>query len=194
VAKGTGTTTGAEQRDIEAKNTDILHIKTGDKHQSKQLTLDIYTWWYWLLFILLIAGAATTIVVYRRQVKLDADVAGRRNSRANKVARKRLKVAEGFMKSHDSDHFYDELLKAMWGYLSDKLNIQASQLNRQNIVDTLTQRGVATDLSQRVINILDNCEMARYTPDASLDSSVEALYNEASTTINDLEKCKIARK
>lgn len=194
VAKGSGTTMNADQRDIEAKNTDILHIKTGDKGQSLDHTPVVRFWWYWGIFGCLLAIALVSLWIYRRQLKLDADVAGRRNSRANKVARKRLKRAEGFMKAHKSEEFYEELLRAMWGYLSDKLNMSASQLTRQNIVDTLSQRGVSTEVSDKIIKILDDCEMARYTPDSSLDSSVEAIYNEATDAINDMEKSKIARK
>ena len=105
----------------------------------------------------------------------------------------RLKAAEGFMKAHKSELFYEETLKALWGYLSDKLNMPASQLTRQNIVDTLSERGVETAVTDKVINLLDKCEMARYTPDSSLDSSVEALYNEATDTINAMEKAKLTR-
>lgn len=194
VAKGSGTTMNADQREIQAKNTDILHIKTGDKNQSLDHTPLVRFWWYWGIFGALLAIALLSLWIYRRQLKLDADVAGRRNSRANKVARKRLKQAEIFMKSHQSEQFYEELLHAMWGYLSDKLNMSASQLTRQNIVDTLSQRGVSPAVSDKIIKILDDCEMARYTPDSSLDSSVEALYNEATDTINDMEKSKINRK
>ena len=142
-----------------------------------------------LLLMMIVATWA-----YSRHMKLDADVVGRRTSMANKVARKRLKAAEKFMHSHKSEQFYEEMLKAMWGYLSDKLNMPASQLTRQNIVDTLSRRGVSSDVSDKVINILDDCEMARYTPDSSLDSSVEALYNEATDVINAMEKSRISKK
>lgn len=193
VAKGSGTTTGGDQRDIEAKNTDILHIKLGASELSKDHTPVIRFWWYWAIFGLLLAVTIAGLLFYRHQLKLDADVAGRRTMRANKVARKRLKKAETFMKTHDSAKFYEEMLRALWGYLSDKLNIPASQLTRQNIVDTLTRHGVSEEISGKVINLLDNCEMARYTPDSSLDSSVEAIYNEATETINAMEKSKITR-
>lgn len=194
VAKGSGTTTGGDQRDIEAKNTDILHIKLGASDLTHDHTPIIRHWWYWAIFGLLLALTVAGLLTYRRQMKLEADVAGKRTLRANKVARKRLKTAESFMKAHDSSRFYEETLKAMWGYLSDKLNIPASQLTRQNIVDTLTRHGVSAEVSEKVISILDNCEMARYTPDSSLDSSVEAIYNEATEAINALEKSSISRK
>lgn len=193
VSKGSGTTISAEQREIEAKNTDILHIKTGDKGLSKSYTPVIRLWWYWALFGLVLAALIAALYAASRRDRLNADVAGRRNARANKVARKRLKSAEGFMKNHQSDKFYEETLRAMWGYLSDKLNIPASQLTRDNIVARLTAKGVAPELADRVISILDRCEMARYTPDSSAESSVEALYNETADTINSIEKAKFGR-
>ncbi len=193
VAKGSGTTISAEQRDIEAKNTDILHIKTGDKGLRKNYTPVVRFWWYWALFGLILAALIAAFYIASRRDRLNADVAGRRNARANKVARKRLKAAEGFMKSHQSDRFYEETLRAMWGYLSDKLSIPASQLTRDNIVARLTGKGVSPELADRVISILDRCEMARYTPDSSADSSVEALYNETADTINAIEKTKFGR-
>lgn len=190
VAKGSGTTISAEQREIEAKNTDILHIKTGQKNLSREHNPIIYNWWYWALPVILLLILIVATVVYGRQVRLNADVAGRRNARANKVARRRLRAAEGFMKSRQPEQFYEAMLKAMWGYLGDKLSMPVSQLTRQNIVETLTGRGVSQENADKVIYVLDQCEMARYTPDSSSEASVEALYNEATGTINALEKSK----
>lgn len=194
IAKGSGTTISAEQREIEARNTDILHIKTGDKHLSLAHEPVIFSWWYWTVAALLIVLQVVAILVYGRQVRLNADVAGRRNARASKVARKRLREAEGFMKSRQPEKFYEAMLKAMWGYLGDKLSMPVSQLTRQNIFETLMERGVAEDAANRVLGVLDQCEMARYTPDSSSEASVEAVYNEATSSINELEKSNISKR
>lgn len=194
IAKGSGTTISAEQREIEAKNTDILHIKTGDKKLAKTHDPIIYHWWYWTLAALMVVALVMAIVVYGRRVRLNADVAGRRNARASKVARRRLRQAEGFMKSRQPEQFYESMLKAMWGYLGDKLSMPVSQLTRQNILETLLDRGVDSTTANRVIAVLDQCEMARYTPDSSSEASVEALYDEATSSINDLEKSKISKR
>lgn len=194
VAKGSGTTSSVDQRDIEAKNTDILHIKLGPKNIRVDHTPVIRFWWYWSVFGVLLLIMIVTVWARNRRERMEADVAGRRTSRANKVAAKRLKAAEGFMRVHDSERFYQEVLKAMWGYLSDKLNIPASQLTRQNIVSTLEARGVSAEVSDKLIKILDDCEMARYTPDSSSDTSVEASFRQATETINDLERSRIAKK
>lgn len=194
ISKGSGTTITAEQREIEAKNTDILHIKTGEKNLSKTHDPIIYNWWYWTLAGLLVAALIMSVVIYGRQMRLNADVAGRRNARASKVARKRLREAEGFMKSRQPERFYEAMLKAMWGYLGDKLSMPVSQLTRQNIFETLMDRGVDEDAAERVLAVLDQCEMARYTPDSSSEASVEALYVEATSSINDLEKSRISKR
>lgn len=194
IAKGSGTTISAEQREIEARNTDILHIKTGDKHLSQTHHPLIFNWWYWVVAGLLVVALILAITVYGRQVRLNADVAGRRNARASKVARKSLREAVGFMKSRQPERFYEAMLKAMWGYLGDKLSIPVSQLTRQNISQTLADRGVGEDVAGRIINVLDQCEMARYTPDSSSEASVEAVYNEATSSINELEKSNISKR
>lgn len=194
IAKGTGTSVSAEQMEIEAKNTDILHIKTGTKNLSKVHQPVIFNWWYWAVPVLLVLALVTAVLVYGRQVRLNADVAGRRNARANKVARRRLRAAEKFMKARQPEQFYEAMLKAMWGYLGDKLSMPVSQLTRQNILETLLSRGVTQENADKVIEVLDQCEMARYTPDSSSEASVEALYEEATRTINSLEKSKFNKK
>ena len=194
IAKGSGTTLSQEQRDIEAKNTDILHIKLGDKHLQKEHSPIIYHWFYWTVAGLLLLALILTVVLYGRRARLNADVLGRRNAHAGKVANKRLRAARNYMKAHEPEKFYEEMLKASWGYLSDKLSIPVSQLNRQNISDELLARGVPQETTDRVIAILDACEMARYTPDSGSDSSVEAVYNDASSVINELDKFKFSRR
>ncbi len=194
VVKGSGTTSSVDQRDIEAKNTDILHIKLGDKNLVVNHTPVIRFWWYWSVFGVLLIAMIVAVWLRNRRERIAADVVGRRTSRANKVAGKRLKAAEGYMRAHDSERFYQEVLKAMWGYLSDKLSMPASQLTRQNIVSTLEARGVSAEVSEKVIKVLDDCEMARYTPDSSSDTSVEALFSQATEAINDMERSRIAKK
>lgn len=194
IAKGSGTTISAEQREIEAKNTDILHIKTGDKNLSMTHEPIIYSWWYWAIAGLMVLAIILAVQIYGRQVRLNADVAGRRNARASKVARKRLREAEKFMTSRQPSQFYEALLKAMWGYLGDKLSMPVSQLTRQNISETLLSRGVSQETAEQLIGVLDQCEMARYTPDSSSEASVESVYNDATSLINELEKSNISKR
>ena len=195
VAKGSGATASAEQHDIQAKNTDILHIRPVDRNSlSKHHTLVNSQWWYWALYALLVAILGGAIAASRRQASLNADVAGRRLAKAAKTAKRRLKKAEAAMRVHQPDTFYQEMLNALWGYLSDKLNIPASQLNRQNITAAMEAHNISPDDANRIISVLDQCEMARYTPGSADDATIRQAYDDATDAINSLERQKIKRQ
>lgn len=189
VAKGANSpaTIVSEQQSIQAKNTDILHIKLGDKQLLKDNTPIIYSAWYWLIYILTVVVLAVVIAINAKRIKLSADVIGTKKARANKVAKKRLKAAETFMKKHDIDAFYEELLRAIWGYLSDKLSMPASQLTRQNITEEMLKNGIPQDVINDLISVIDECEMARYTPSIS-DETVSNTFDKTSAIIGKIEQ------
>lgn len=190
VAKGVNSVSTSEsQQDITAKNSDILHIKTGDKGLTPDHSPVVFSWIYWGFYILLALLLATSIILYSKHVKFTADAIGVKRARANKVAKRRLKDAEKAMKLHQTDKFYAELLQALWGYLSDKLTIPASQLTRQNIQQNLSDYNTPQQLIDRVITLIDECEMARYTPNIT-NESVETTYSEVSDVINEMENMK----
>lgn len=189
VAKGVSTPSTTEKKDIEAKNTDIRHIHQGDKGLARNHKPTVLKTYYWILYAILIIGLIAAIYIYGRNARLHADITGRRQSKANKIARKRLKAAAGFMNAGDADKFYEEMLRAVWGYLSDKLSIPVSQLSRDNIVSRLSEKGYPAEVTDSLIAVLDECEMARYTPDSS--SQVDRVYNQGVEAINRMENCKL---
>ncbi len=190
VAKGANSISSAvSQQDITAKNTDIRHIKTGPMSLTFDHNPVIFSWVYWCFYILLALLLATSIILYSKHVKFNADVTGVKKARANKVAKRRLKDAEKAMKLNQTDKFYAELLQALWGYLSDKLSIPVSQLTRQNIQQNLADYNTPQQLIDRVINLIDECEMSRYTPELA-GSSMDKTYNEVSDVINEMENVK----
>ncbi len=93
------------------------------------------------------------------------------------------------MDAHNSDKFYEAVLQAMWGFLSDKLSMPASQLSRENVSEKLHDFGADDAVTDRLINVLDRCEMARYTPMGS-DEQMGNLYQEASEVINTLSSIR----
>lgn len=119
-----------------------------------------------------------------------ADVTGQKLARANKVARRRLRSAQKFLDEKSYDKFYDELLKALWGYLGDKLSLPASRLSRDSIASVLGERGVSQELIDNLITVIDECEMARYTPQLSPDRA-STVFNQASSAINGMEAIKL---
>ena len=174
------------KQSVSSKNSDILHIKLGDLDLQKTHTYVYNSWWYWPCYLLMLAVLVLTVWLYSKQARLNADVQGRRLARAGKVARRRLNSASKAMLAHDSDKFYAELLGAIWGYLGDKLGLPASQLTRDNIAGQLESYGAPKELADTFIGLIDDCEMARYSP-ARSDEQIEQLYNEASRAMNSME-------
>ena len=109
------------------------------------------------------------------------------SKRANKMARRRLRRAAAAMKRHDADAFYDELLTAMWGYLGDKLKMPTSELMRDNVRQVLESRGVAQEISDRFIGIIDSAEFAKYSS-AGGDEDLRKAYDEAADMIDRIER------
>lgn len=183
-------TAAAVDNEIPTEMTDILHIKnlsnTGDDVDTDRA---YGSWQYVLCYLLLICGSGTAIFTYRRRLRLQADVVGRRTARANKVATKHLRHAYADLKADRTDEFYNNLSTAIKGYLSDKLNIAASALTRDNITDQLIAYGASPELTDKTIDLLDKCEMARFTPDL-MKSDMHQIYNDATNIINDIESTK----
>lgn len=190
VARGSSTSVAAvEQRAIDNTITDIRHIHTSPAVPAVDRGRMFHSVWYWLAYVLVVLALVAVVLTYRRTLRLRADVSGRRLARANRVALKRLRAARGFMQAGKQDKFYQELARALWGYVSDKLGIAPSQLVRDNIAARLEAYGASADETRAVIDVLDECEQARFTPDHSADE-VSALYNRATAAINGLEGVK----
>ncbi len=190
VLRGNSAPIGNEQNTIEGNIDDIFHIHpVKADQQKKQRSYAIYSWTYWITWTAAALILVAIALVYRRQIRLQADVSGRKLAKAGRIANKRLKVARGFMDSHKNDEFYASLAKALWGYISDKLSIPASQLTRDNVAEKLLAYGVPQDSVDSIIQVLDNCEMARFTPDHS-DSEIANIYTQAVSAIKSIEDVK----
>lgn len=187
VAKGVSSPAPtADQKAIENKNSDIRHIYLGDKTPSLDHTLYVLSVGYWVTLASLLIFTAVIIGLNRARIRRNADVSRVRTAKASKVASRRLKTAAAFLREGQADKFYEEMLKASWGYLADKLAIPLSQLNRQNISERLSEKGYPAQAINEIIDVLDRAEMARYTPESS--SQMDQLYNQGVNAINNLEK------
>lgn len=129
-------------------------------------------------------------MAYGRHARAMADVAGRRTARASKTARRRLADAKTLLDKGSTAKFHEELLRALWGYLADKLRLNGSQLTRAKVADTLTDRygEAGTKVASEFTDVIDACEMARYTPVEA--DAPRQLYDRASEAINTLERLK----
>lgn len=192
VARGAGVSvaTTTDQMQIKGQMTDILHIKTGANSLSKDHYLLVYSGLYWtiigILLLLFILGVSYKLKSERRE----SDIIGMKKARAGKVAKRRLKTAHIALSGNDVQSFYQEILKALWGYLSDKLAMPASQLTRDNISLQLAGHNIPQDTIDKVIDILNQCEMARYTPNAGTLENKQSVLEETEEVMNAIEKIK----
>lgn len=121
----------------------------------------------------------------RKRLADKQDIAGVRLRRATRLARRRLKKAAAFLGTGDSNRFYEEIYRAIWGCLADKYNIELSQLNRDTVIGCLEEKQVSDAQQQRILKVLQDVDMARFAPgDAS--SQKQTIYNEALTMIAEL--------
>lgn len=171
--------------DVETKNTDIHHIKLGADSPAESSTLMPSSSLYWAIYPLLLVVAA--VLLWLLLKNRNADQSQKRLNRAGKVARKRLSAAGKLLKAANYEAYYAELLRAMLSYLGDKFKIPASQLNRDNIQQVLIRAGASDEVRSQVIEVLDECEMARYTPSSSPENASE-VFETAKHVIDQIEK------
>ena len=189
VGKGEGT----PSNHYRMQNMDIRNIKQGDMALTRTQSFWVDGVGYWLCYIVPVLLMGVLMVLYRKKLKERANVSLMRTKRANKVAQRRLKRARGFAQSGNRTEFYAELLKAMWGYFSDKLGIAVKDLNKENINAELEQYGVGEDLRAATLALLDKCEFAQYAPELA-SGDMNSVMQEASDVIGRLENVKPVKK
>lgn len=165
---------------------DIRYIKTGDFNLSKDSGLWFGSWSFYATYLLGVAGFAGILLFVKKHKDQSADMVGAKKRKAGNMARKRLKVAEQYLKENNTSKFYDELLKANWKYLEDKLNIQKSDFTKEKIRITLNQSSVSENTTNRFIAMMEKCEMAQYAP-AAMHNSKSDDYEENVEIISLLE-------
>ncbi|MBR1878686.1 MAG: protein BatD [Paludibacteraceae bacterium] len=178
-----------QKEDIKQLGTDIRYIDT-QKTENKKPRIECINYRYiWLWYVVPALIALLTLIVMRKQIKENADATLVRYKHANKVAQRRLKTAAAALKANDKDRFYEEIERAAWTYLSDRLSIPTAELNKENITTHLHSKGVSDALIADVMNVLSTAEFARYAP--ATDHAMDDLYRDTTKLINDLEDQKI---
>lgn len=177
-----------KKEDVRQLGRDIRYIKTGDLNLVFKGAGFFATTKYWLAFLIPFILFAVGSLLNRRRIKAHADVVRVKNKAANKMARKRMKVAAVAMKNRNPEAFYEEVLKALWGYVSYKLNIDKAELNRDNISEILQRKSVDEEMIREFMSVLDTCEFARYAPGSSSDKEMDNVYKDGIDIITKLDK------
>lgn len=162
---------GISKEEVRLLGQDIRFIKSGGPQLAASRTPFLFGTVYWCSLggILLLFVAA--YVALRRRIRESQNVALVRGKRANKVAVQRFRAAKRYMEEQNRHAFYEEMLRAMWGYMSDKLNIPVADLTKENVREELHKRGVSAEQSQRFAAIVSQCDEAQYSPVASAQMS-----------------------
>jgi hypothetical protein len=192
VAKGKGGANGTVadftnvQRSVDNLGTDIRYIKRGDTVLRSDKEIFYATMNYWLCYVVTLLVFVTIVMLVNKVRRENANVAVARGRKANKIAVKRLKLSASLLKQRKQTEFYEEVLKALWGYIADKLNMPQEQLNKDNIQSRLEERGAEQVLIKEFIDVLNRCEFARYAPTAGNDA-MESVYDSAIGVISKME-------
>ncbi len=163
---------------------DIRHIKSGESSGSGNDFFASAT--YCLTYLVALILFALYITVRRKRMAANADVVRVRTKRASKVAVGRLKTAKRLMAENNTGGFYDEILKALWGYMSDKLNIPVSRLTKDNISAMLNSKNAGEETIAELESILNECEFARYAPGDPAET-MDKIYTKSIEVISKME-------
>lgn len=201
IAKGQGddaTAVGTyvPKEDIRQLGTDIRYIWSGDLTElTRNRIISFGSTSMWLLFILPLLVAIVLFIVMRKRIQENADVTRVKYKKANKVAQKRLKQAAALLKAQAGGkdckaQFYEEIERAAWTYLSDRLSIPTANLNKENIAQLLREKKAGEDIISEVNSVLSTAEFARYAP-AQSEHAMQDLYNQTANLIDKLEAIKL---
>lgn len=177
---------GVSQESVRDLGIDIRDISR-EPQLFSPLSFSLFgTWWYRWMYPVLLLLALLLLVLIRLVARRNADLTLVRNRKAGKEARTRLKKADRFRKSESSDSFYEEIGKAIWGYLSHKMNIETSNLSRDMIIGEMTRREVQEETRDEILRILEESEFSRFAP-SSEKIDMNKLYEDAASLIRKLE-------
>ena len=177
---------GINKQSVVNLGSDIRYIFTSSADLARKDRFLIASWYFAVAVIIIALLFLVADKVLKEREKLRGDVRRTRNRRANKVARNRLKLAQSYLAKGLQAPFYEELHKALLGYVSDKLSIQFAEMQRDAIIELLESRGIQAQERDELISLIDECEMARYSQQQS-DGAMDGQYKRAIDIISTLE-------
>ena len=184
---GAGTVISApSQKDVKSLGTDIRYINVKNSQLSAKGVFFVGSALFWVLTALIVLLAVVCWAAFRKIAARRADVAGAKNRKATKMAMKRLRLAGTFLRQNLYTAFYEELHKALLGFMSDKLNIPVAELSKERIAEILSEGGVPDSLIDSFVGLVDACEFARYSPSAG-NEAMTAHYEAALDVISSID-------
>lgn len=162
---------GMSKEEVRLLGQDIRFIRQGGAQLRADRAPFLFSTGYWCVLCAVLALFGGAYVALRRRIRESQNLALVRGKRANKVAVQRFRAAKRYMEERNRHAFYEEMLRALWGYMSDKLNIPVADLTKENVREELHKRGIPAEQSQRFAAIVSQCDEAQYSPVASAQMS-----------------------
>lgn len=185
VRSGGGLIGGLSKENVKVLGSDIRFIKTGSSNLCRRSNALMPAGLYILLMLIIIAFFVFMLFFLRKKLQEMRNNALMRGRKANKAALQRLRAAEQHMRQENQRGFYEEMLKALWGYMSDKLNIPVANLTKDNIRIELVKKGIDEGLASHYVEIIEGCEYAQYAP--SVYGKMNDIYVSGVEVITELE-------
>jgi hypothetical protein len=177
--------TGTSKEGVRQLGSDIRFIKLGEPALRAVAAPLMLSTTYFVIVVLILIAAIAAYFILRRAIRDSKNTVLVRNRRANKVAVQRFRAAERFMREQNRHAFFEEMLRALWGYMSDKLNIPVSNLTKENIREELQRRGCSAEDAHHFTEIISRCDEAQYSPAESVQMS--DVYAEGVNIISRIE-------
>ncbi len=178
---------GGNQADIRYLGSDIRHIRVHNPGFRLTGTFFFGSTLYYVLLATPLFLFILFVMIWKKELKKRSNLALMKNRKATKVARKKMKKAESFLKENNRNAFYEEVSQALWGYLSDKFSIPLANLSIDTVNETLKAKGVREEMIGKFTETLNNCEFARFAPGDS-QTAMENIYNEAVSLVSHMER------
>ena len=175
---------GVKREDVRLLSEDIRFIKLGTPALHSVVMPFVLSPLYWLVVMAMLLVSVVAYFLIRKHIRDNRNVVLVKGKRANKMAVKRFRIAEKYMREQDRRAFYEEMLRAMWGYLGDKFNIPVADLTREVVRAELQKRGATTE-AESIIAVIARCEEAQYSPQAS--SEMHEIYEEGVDAVSKIE-------
>ncbi len=176
---------GMSKEEVKLLGQDIRFITLGAAQLHTGDRPLLFSGLYWALLAAIFALFGGAYASLRKQIRESQNIVLMRGKRASKVAVQRFRAAKGFMEQQNRHAFYEEMLRALWGYMSDRFNIPVANLTKENVREELSKRGVSSDEAQRFTAIITQCDEAQYSPSAS--AQMNEVYTEGVDLISRIE-------
>lgn len=178
--------TSRSKEDVKILGNDIRYIKTGNIQLKSKDSFFFGSFLFYAGLIVPVLAFIGFVVFRRKNMEANKDTIAVKSRKATKMAKKRLTLAEKYLKENNKEQFYVEIFRALYGYVGDKLNIPVADLNKEHIAGKLKVANVNETTVQQLLSILDNCEYARYAPSA-VSGDLNGIYNNTVELITKVE-------